>query len=380
MMKLATTILRLAVCLGCALQLALDTTSLVSAQQQPIQSPTQQRQQQQKRDDDDVLQDEEVVRVDTNLTNVLFTAINNQKRFVTTLNQEDIRVLEDGVAQEITNFARQADLPLSLAILVDTSASQQRTLPEEKSAARSFVEQVIRPGKDEAAVVSFTGESTLEQGLTGSTSRLRSAIDRIEYVPPSGYVGGGVVVGTPPISGTNQGLAGSTAIWDCVWVTSDEILTQTPERTRRAIILISDGVDTSSAKKSDEAIERAVKADVVIYSIGIGDRYEFGLDEGKMRKVAEKTGGRAFFPKDESELRAAFSQIQEELRSQYLVSYSPINKLKDNSFRQVRLEVINPEVKSQNLRLIYRQGYFAKGQDSRRAPTSKTKTPPQKKS
>ncbi|MEJ7711047.1 MAG: VWA domain-containing protein [Pyrinomonadaceae bacterium] len=203
MIKLVNT-LRLAVCLGCALQLALNTLVVTAQQQQSTQSPTQQ--QQQKRDDD-VLQEEEVVRVDTNLTNVLFTAINNQKRFVTTLKQEDIKVLEDGVAQEITNFTRQADLPLSLAILVDTSASQQRTLPEEKSAARSFVEQVIRPGKDEAAIVSFTGESTLEQGLTGSTNRLRSAIDRIEYVPPSGYVGGGVVVGTPPISGTNQGLA-----------------------------------------------------------------------------------------------------------------------------------------------------------------------------
>lgn len=349
--------LKSAVSFFVATLLAIGGPLAIAAQETP--APPQQQQRPQK--EEEILQDEEVLRVDTNLTNVLFTAINNQKRFVTTLKQEDLRVLEDGVPQEIFTFTRQADLPLSLAVLVDTSASQERTLPDEKLAARAFIEQVIRPSKDEAAIVSFTGESTLEQGLTGSAARLRNAIDRIEYVPPSGYVGGGVVVGTPPISGTNQGLAGSTAIWDSVWITADEILTQTPERTRRAIILISDGVDTSSRKKSDEAIERAIKADTVVYSIGIGDRYEFGLDEGKMRKVAEKTGGRAFFPRNEQELRAAFSQIQEELRSQYLISYSPTNRQKDNTYRQVRLEITNSELRNQNLRLIYRQGYFAKG-------------------
>lgn len=311
--------------------------------------------------DDVASQDEEVVRVETDLTNILFTAVDKQKRFITTLRQEDINIMEDGVPQQIFAFARQTDLPLSLAVLIDTSASQERTLPDEKRAAREFIDQVIRAGKDEAAIVSFTGEATLEQGLTGSAERLRRAIDRVQYVPPSGYVGGGVVVGTPPISGTNQTLAGSTAVWDAVWITADEILSQTPERTRRAIILISDGVDTSSNKKSDEAITRAVRSDVVVYSIGIGDRYEFGVDEGKLRKVSERTGGRAFFPKDEYDLRTAFEQIQQELRSQYLVSYSPTNRKRDNTFRQVKIEIADPELRKQNLRLVYRQGYFAKG-------------------
>lgn len=352
---------------GAALALTLCCFLLALAQTGGSQSappPAQQTKQKpapQQKPDEPPTSDEEVVKVETNLTNVLFTAVDKQKRFVTNLRQEDVRVFEDNTPQQIFSFARQTDLPLSLAILVDTSASQERTLPDEKRAAREFIDQVLRPGKDEVAVVSFTGEATLEQGLTGSAQRVRNAIERIEYVPPSGYIGGGVVVGTPPISGTNQGIAGSTAIWDAVWVTSDEILTQTPDRTRRAIILVTDGVDTSSHKKSDEAIERAVKADVVIYSVGIGDRYEFGIDEGKLRKVSERTGGRAFFPRSESELRAAFEQIQEELRSQYLVSYSPTNKQKDNTYRQVRLEIVNPELQKQNLRLVYRQGYFAKG-------------------
>lgn len=318
------------------------------------------------KEDDVTLQEDEVVRVETDLTNILFTAIDKQKRFITTLKQEDIRVTEDGQPQEIFTFARQADLPLSLAILVDTSVSEERTLPAEKAAASSFVDTVLRPDKDEAAVISFTGESTLEQGLTGSAARVRSALNRVEFVPPSGYIGAGQVtgmpggVGTPPISGTNQSTQGSTAIWDAIWVTSDEVLTQTSDKTRRAIILLTDGHDSSSKKKMDEAVERAVKADAVIYSIGIGDEYYGGVNKGTLRTVSERTGGRAFFPEDESELRAAFAQIQLELRSQYLVAYSPTNKSKDGSFRRVQIEITTPELRKLNLRLTYRQGYFAK--------------------
>jgi Ca-activated chloride channel homolog len=312
------------------------------------------------KEDEVTLQDDEVLRVETDLTNILFTAADKQKRFITTLKQEDIRVTEDGQPQEIFTFARQTDIPLSLAILIDTSISEERTLPIEKAAASSFVDAVLRPDKDEIAVISFTGESTLEQGLTGSAERVRRALDRVEFVPPSGYVSGIGTVGTPPISGTNQQTQGSTAIWDAIWVTSDEVLTQTSDKTRRAIILLTDGQDTSSQKKMDAAIERAVKADSVIYAIGIGDEYYGGVNEGALRKVSERTGGRAFFPEDEAELRAAFAQIQVELRSQYLVAYSPTNKNRDGSFRRVQIEIVNPELRKQSFRLSYRQGYFAK--------------------
>jgi VWFA-related protein len=310
--------------------------------------------------DDVTLQDDEVVRVETDLTNILFTAADKQKRFVTSLRQEDIRVTEDGQPQEIFTFARQTDLPLSLAIVIDTSISEERTLPIEKAAASSFVDAVIRPSKDEAAIVTFTGEATLEQGLTGSVARVRRALDRVEFVPPSGYIGGGQTAGTPPISDQSQRIAGSTAIWDAIWITSDEVLSQTSDKTRRAIILLTDGEDTSSQKKLDEAIDRALKADAVIYSIGIGDEYYGGVNKGVLKKVSERTGGRAFFPEDENDLRAAFAQIQDELRSQYLVAYSPTNKLRDGSFRKVQIEVLNPELRKQNLRLTYRQGYFAR--------------------
>lgn len=322
------------------------------------------------RDEITLQQDDEVERVNTDLTTVLFTAVDKNKRFITTIRQEDLRIVEDGVPQTIFTFQRETERPLSLAILIDTSASQERTLPDEKNAAREFVDSVIRASKDEVAVISFTGESTLEQGMTGSPQRIRSAIDRVEFVPPSGYVGGGTVVGTPPISGGNQQTAGSTAIWDAIMATSDEIFQQTSDKTRRAMILITDGVDTSSHWRMEDAVNSSLKADGVIYSVGIGDAYVSGVEEATLRKLSERTGGRAYFPKNEEDLRAAFAQIQQELRSQYLVAYAPTNKTRDGQFRQVKLEIVNPELRKENLRLTYRQGYFAKsGGNSSNAPT-----------
>jgi Ca-activated chloride channel family protein len=342
------------VCAGFALSTRTEASVTGAALPLASPSPTPRR--------EEVPQDsDEVVKFDTNLTNIFFTAADKNKRFISDLKAEDIRVLEDGQQQEIFTFQQNIDLPLSLAILIDTSASEERTLPDEKAAARAFLESVLRANKDEAAVVSFTGETTLEQGFTGSVERLRRAIDRVEFIPPSGYIGGGVVVnGTPPISGTNQILAGSTAIWDAVWATAEELISASAEHTRRAIILLTDGDDTSSRMKIHDAIERAQKADALIYAIGIGDRYTFNVDDGALRKVAEQTGGRAYFPKHERDLRDAFAQIQRDLREQYLVAYSPSNKSRDGSYRRIEIQLVNPVLRQQNLKLNYRAGYFAK--------------------
>jgi VWFA-related protein len=216
------------------------------------------------------MESDEVVRVETNLTNIFFTAADRNKRFITDLKKENIRVLEDGQPQEIFTFQQNIELPLSVAILLDTSISEQRTLPDEKAAAQAFLEAVMRPQKDEAAILSFTGDVTLEQGFTGNIDRLRRAIDHVEFVAPSGYIGGNVVVQsggaqpTPPISDVHRDLAGSTAIWDAVWVCSNDLMADSAENTRRAMILLTDGVDTSSRLKMHEAIERAQKAEVFI--------------------------------------------------------------------------------------------------------------------
>lgn len=304
---------------------------------------------------------DEVYKVDTEAVNVLFTAQDSKRRLLLNLKPEDIKILENGQEQQITAFSRQVDLPLSLAILIDTSISQQRTLPEEKAAAISFVEDVIRPAKDEVSIISFTGESTLEQGMTNNMERLRRAINRVEFVPPSGYIGGGVVAGgTPPISGRNQATQGSTAIWDAIWVTSEEVLGPAPEKTRRAIILLTDGDNTWGQKKVDEAIQAAQRAEAVIYSVGIGDDFYGGVKQGVLSSLSESTGGRAFFPRDESELRQAFKQIQEEMRSQYLLAYEPSNQTLDGSYRKIEIQLANPELVKQKVKLTHRQGYFAK--------------------
>lgn len=309
--------------------------------------------------------DDEVIKVETEAVNVLFTAQDRNHRLLTNLKPEDVRVLENGQPQSIVSFNRQVDLPLSLAILIDTSASQMRTLPEEKEAAISFIESVVRPTKDEVSVISFTGDSTLEQGMTSNIVHLRRAVERVQFVPPTGYIGGGVV-GTPPISGSNQAVAGSTAIWDCIWVTSEEVLGPAPEKTRRAIILLTDGYDTFSKKKLDEAARAAQKAEAIIYSVGIGDKFYDGVNKGALEKISEKTGGRAYFPRDEVELRDAFKQIQDEMRSQYLLAYEPVNSVKDGSYRTIEIELVNPQMQKDKIKLTHREGYFAKSETKKK--------------
>ena len=308
-------------------------------------------------------EEEEVIKIDTEAVTVLFTAQDKNRRLLLGLTREDIQIFENGQLQEITSFTKQVDLPLSLALLIDTSISQERTLPEEKAAAISFVESVIRAAKDEVAVVTFASETVLELGMTSNAARVRRAVDGVRLETPSGYIGGGVTaggMGTPPISGDNSAIRGSSQVWDAIWITSEEVLGPAPERTRRAIILISDGVNYGGKKKLKEAVEAAQKAEAIIYSIGIGDNYYSGVDKGSLERVSENTGGRAYFPRDERELRDAFRQIQEEMRSQYLVAYEPTNGALDGSYRKIEIKMLNPEMQKQKGKRTHRQGYFAK--------------------
>jgi VWFA-related protein len=196
--------------------------------------------------------------------------------------------------------------------------------------------------------------------MTNNLTRLRRAVERIRVATVAGHIGGGVIVGTPPISGDNQIASGSTAIWDAIWVTSDEILGPAPERTRRAIILLTDGVNTFGKKKLDEAVQSALRSEAVIYSIGIGDNYYAGVDRGALNKISERTGGRAYFPRDERELRQAFTQIQDEMRSQYLIAYEPSNQNRDGSYRKIDIQLASPDLQKQKIKITHRQGYFAK--------------------
>ena len=118
----------------------------------------------------------------------------------------------------------------------------------------------------------------------------------------------------------------------------------------------------------DDAVQAALKSEAVIYSIGIGDNYYDGVDEGALKKISERTGGRAFFPQSESELRQAFTQIQKEMRSQYLIAYEPSNQKRDGTFRKIEIQIANPELLKQKVKLTYRQGYLAKTESDQKKP------------
>lgn len=304
--------------------------------------------------------DDEVIRVNTNLVTTLFTAVDQNRQFITSLRSEDVRILENDVVQPVSIFERETDRPLSLALLIDTSESQTGVLADEKRAARIFIDQVIRPSVDRATIISFTGASTVEQSLTNDLAQLHQGIEKVKR----------------GLSQQNQwrmandieplpkevDASGYTGIWDAMWDAVEHQLVHTPEGSRRAIILLSDGDDTSSKVERQQAINYAVQNDVVVYGIAVRDPNfpEGKLDSGALKKVSERTGGRAFFPKDSSDLNGVFAQIDRELRSQYLIAYSPTNSVRDGSYRRIKIEVVNPELRKNKVQLMYRQGYYAR--------------------
>src|SRR4029453_1930808 len=274
-----------------------------------------------KNKDDDVASSDEAVRLGTDLVNVLFTALDRNNRVIGDIRQDEIVVLEDGRPQQVFTFKRETTLPINIAILMDLSGSQEYTFPQEKIAAGEFLRSIIRPNKDSAAILTFQDDVELVQGLSSRADTLSRAFDEIQY-------------------SRRVGVASSrhhaTALYDVIYVTADEVLAHDEIRrgapdeqvTRRAIILLTDGVDNASSRKLDEAIDRAWRAGVIIYSIGIGDRFRFeGVREDVLRRLGEETGGRAYFPRGADDLLQDFRQIEAEMRSQYLVAYAPSNSV-----------------------------------------------------
>jgi Ca-activated chloride channel homolog len=303
---------------------------------------------------------DDVIRTDTNVTNLPFTAMDKERRFITTLTAEDVRVLEDGVPQQLFTFQRETDRPLAIAFLIDVSRSQEDTLPEEKAAARLFIEKVIQSDRDQVAVVPFTGLAYLEQGMTRDLLSVYRVLQRVEVAVPA-YLGAG-----RPLTGipTGPGMLappdeGTTAIWDAIALTSDNVLANVPGLRRRAIILLTDGLDTASRWMQKEAIARTLAAEAVIYSIGIGSKRD-GIDKSSLRDLSQRTGGRAFFPDKKMDLNAVFAEIERELRTQYLIAYSSSNKKRDGAYRKITVEITNPELKKKKIEIRHRPGYYAK--------------------
>jgi Ca-activated chloride channel family protein len=239
---------------------------------------------------------------------------------------------------------------------MDLSGSQEYTFPQEKMAASQFLRSVIRPGKDSAAILTFQDDVDLAQGLTSKIDSLNRALDSVQYSRRFGNT-----------STRRQ----ATALYDAIYITADEVLARDPYRsamtddgvTRRAIILLTDGVDNASSRKLEEAIDRAWRSGAVIYAIGIGDRFRFeGVREDVLRQMSEATGGRAYFPHGPDDLMEDFRQIENELRSQYLVAYSPSNTARDGSFRRIEVQIAGRN----EVRVIHRRGYYAPMEDMKK--------------
>jgi VWFA-related protein len=212
------------------------------------------------------------------------------------------------------------------------------------------------------AIVPFTGSAYLEQALTRDVLTTYRVLQSVEIAAP-GYLGSG-----KPLTGIATGPRlpatppeGSTAIWDAVALTANNVLTKSQGQRRRAIILLTDGIDTTSRLSLKDAVNSALAAETVVYSIGIGNSKLEGVYHDPLKDIAERTGGRAFFPDKKFDLNAAFAEIERELRTQYLIAYSSSNKNRDGAYRKIAIEITNPELRKQNLRLRHRPGYFAKG-------------------
>ena len=331
--------------------LTLDATwHQVAAQQKQDQKQEQKKDQKksdakqdpQKKKEDEV----ETIRVGTQLVNLLFAVQDKQNRYINDIAQEEITVLEDGKPQQIFTFKREFDLPLTMAILVDVSGSERFMLPVLKDAGARFIDSVIRPNKDTAAIIKFEGEPTLMQGLTSNAARLRKGLEEIAFIagPPPSVFGGA----TPPINGGSR--QGGTSLYDAVIATCADLLAKEPGR--KTIILITDGEDTTSRMKLGDAIDEALRAEVVIYSIGIGEGH---VDEGTLKRLSESTGGRVALPRGNRELDQAFTQLEQDLRQQYLLAYEPSNENPDGTFRKIEVRLPNRK----DVRIRHRKGYYA---------------------
>ncbi len=328
---------------------AVSPRNLVYAQQ-----PTQQQPPKPKPKEEPTDETEQVLKLGTRLVTTLFSITDKQNRYVDNLKQEDLQVFENGQAQTIFTFKKEFDLPLTMAIMVDVSGSEQYVLPQLKDAGAHFVDSVIRTGKDTAAIIKFEGEATLMQTLTSNKNRLRKGLEEISYIAPPGQYGG-----TPGINGGSR--QGGTSIWDSVVAACGDLLAK--EAGRKTIVLLTDGVDTTSRLKINDAINEALRAEVVIYAIGIGDPASGGtfigngVNEGELKKLTEATGGRAVIPSSRRDLDSAFAQLEQDMRQQYLLAYEPANEALDGTFRKIEIKV--PKLKEKEFKIRHRRGYYA---------------------
>ncbi|MBV9081447.1 MAG: VWA domain-containing protein [Acidobacteriaceae bacterium] len=300
------------------------------------------------------------IRVNVDVVNIYFTVrAKKGGALIPNLSESNFKVFEDGKEQKIARFSRESDLPLTLGLLIDISASQERLIDIERQAASQFFSSVIRP-KDEAFLISFGKDTTLLQDYTSSPRLLTAALQDLRGDGQTPIISGGPIpnvnTGPVPVSGTPKG----TLLFDAIYLAANEKLKS--EVGRKALVLITDGEDQGSTYKRSDAIEAAQKADAIVYSIYYVDRAFYagtgfmfsGGGESDLRKMSEETGGHVFKVDKKHPLQETFKEIQDELRNQYSIAYIPTSPLGDGSFRHVEIKVDQSDDRVQA-----RSGYYA---------------------
>ncbi|MCY4594355.1 MAG: VWA domain-containing protein [Bryobacterales bacterium] len=294
--------------------------------------------------------EEPTFSTDVRVVNVVATVKDRSGRLVSTLGKEDFILSEDGVRQEIRYFAHQTDLPLTIGLLIDTSGSQQALIPDERRAGSHFFRSVLRPEKDLAFLMSFDRNVELLQDYTSSQRLLERGLDELQVEVPTG--------GFHP-NPTGNKKQTSTALHDALYLAADELFRN--QVGRKAVVVISDGFDVGSKVKLKAAIEAAQRSDVVVYTIQYIDRqftrgsqvFYHGSGTGTLKKMATETGGSFFTVSRNMRLATIFQQIEDEMRSQYSIGYSPEEEPGQTGFRKITLKSPRKDV-----RIQARAGYY----------------------
>lgn len=305
------------------------------------------------------------------VVNILATVRDKDGKIVSNLTQSDFALSEDGQPREIHYFARETDLPLTLGLLVDTSMSERRSLPVEKDASERFLNEMLRDEKDRAFLIHFDREVELLQDVTPSRQKLESAIGLLDVAPPAQWPGHGGGRG-------HLHRGGGTSLYDAVLLASEDLMLK--QSGRKALVILSDGEDNASKVSLEQAVEAAQRSDCLVYSILIKDEQELnrgfagGRGMGRMggyggrrggatrqrpdgkkilERISKETGGRFFEVSKKQSAGQIYAQIQEELRNQYSLGFSP-DKSESAGYHKIALAA-----KRKGLEVRARDGYYS---------------------
>ena len=290
---------------------------------------------------------------DVRVVSVFASVRDAQGKIVTSLSRDDFALDEDGRPQIIRYFARESSLPLTLGLLIDTSLSQRHVLGREKSASSAFLKQVVHGQRDEAFLIHFDREVELLQDATSSPASLQAGLRALDAPEPK--QGRWVAAGSP-----GRGRYGGTALYDAIFLASNELMRARKDH-RKALVVLSDGVDIGSRIKLADAIQAAQRADTLVYAILFADPSFYSGEEAAhrpdggqvLRQISAETGGGFFEVSDRQPVGAIYRGIEEQLRSLYIIGYVPSGGESGPGFRTLHLAAKDPQLKVQS-----RSGYY----------------------